>query len=110
MRMLIAKFRRRRNRRILLRHSRWCVRISKLQLSLLDRRSRLFKEKQRLKLETPSSESGEEHIRQMQAVDRELENLNLMFPLGLQSEQEQTMLEDMQLLHRNMITVLQSRS
>lgn len=110
MRMLIAKFRRRRNRRILLRHSRWCVRISKLQLSLLSRRSKVFKEKQQLGKQATSDMDKAEYLNRLRELDRELENLNLMFPLGLQSEQEQMMLEDMQLLHRNMITVLQNRS
>ena len=102
MRMLIAKLRRHRNRRILLRRSRWCVRISKLQFSLLDRRSRLFREKQELRqdLEAPERPS------RLQSLDQEISDLNLRFPLNLQSEEEQRALEDLQLLSRKLITLL----
>ena len=102
MRMLIAKLRRHRNRRILLRHSRWCVRISKLQLSLLDRRSRLFREKQGLRQDLEAQEKTD----RLQSLDQEISDLNLRFPLNLQSEEEQRTLEDLQLLSRKLIMLL----
>ena len=102
MRMLIAKLRRHRNRRILLRRSRWCVRISKLQLSLLSRRSQAFKMKRELRQDL------EDKDRQLllQRAETEIQLTNLRLPLNLQSEEEQRVLEDMQLLNRKLITIL----
>ena len=102
MRMLMAKLRRRRNRRTLLRLSRWCVRITRLQLSLLDRRSKAFKQKREardnLKLEQRQS--------LLQSAEEEISLTNLKLPLNLQTEEEQEALEDLQLVASRMITLL----
>lgn len=100
--MWIAKLRRRRNRRILLRHSRWCVRISKMQLSLLDRRSRAFKRKQELRQDL----EAENRSSLLSQAEMEIADTDLKLPLNLQSEEEQKALEDLQLLSRKLITLL----
>lgn len=99
LRLMLARLRRRAIRRILLRLFGFCERISRKQLSLLEIR------RQALKAKAAAKEDPEAMLR----ASMSLLMTDLRLPLTLQGAKAETSLEDLQILSRAMIGLLQSK-
>ena len=106
LRLWMAKRRRHLNHWTLLRRSRWCVSMTKRQLSLLSRQDRLIRE---LSLQLSLPEDQRDSSLQS-SLNRQLSQLMLEFPLGLSSPMDQATLEELQLVCRELTTALRRRS